>query len=490
MKLKNSIFLFFLLIVSCQLINLEQLELTSFPASKDGIISLDDPIWVEFNVPLNRASAENAFHITSYKGNQQGDFSWQENRLTFIPQPQWGAGRRYILSFQGQVESTDGRSFRADLQLPFYASTNNFPPELIREQSTGDGEIIGTADPLNFTFTKAIEQESFAKAFSLSPSTDFDILWINDSQVTISPQVQWNNFSNYTWSIKDTLIDTESIAIIQEQNGNFIVQEDDILPVIDSNFITAAITDWLTLFPDIDEYDIEFSRNLDNIQYKDSIKFRFSEPVVPSSVQEAIKITPSVEHSIQRLEDDESEFFVFIPTSGFVQGQLYHLLVERDVEDLSGNKMLTDYDWGWFTPAIDEVEVASIEVYSSDGIELTITDFNQVQSLPAYDSFKFAIYFDTSEFFGFQDPEEKAAVTDNISCSQFFPSSASLTTYDVTWVGDDTLQIGYSGFNISMDGKTYYYKLLLKGGASGIRNKYGSFLTEDIIIYFTIVSGG
>jgi len=470
------------IICSCELINLEQIEYSTYPGSKDAVVGesdLQEAIWIEFSITPNKTSAEDLFSVTSHGLTQDGDFSWQGNRLIFTPVPEWKLARRYVFSFDGELMVEDGRSFDIRCTVPFYGGEISVLPQLMFF-TPEDGATVAVDNALVLTFSEAMDQQSFEEEFSLSPNTDFDITWdVPGTIATITPQDQWNNLTQYNWYITDELTNTQGVAVVESYSGSFITQADSIAPGIQS--ITAAEPNWATFFPDRAPPD------LNNLYYKDVIKIIFDEPVKYTTVQSAFSIQPNVVGFVHEIVNGPDTYYVFLPEEGYVMDQLYHLTIANTVEDLAGNKMLQKREEWFKAGGIDPIEITDI-VLVADGI--SITDFNSYDPIsfnlePLEDRYLFKINFDPSAFSGFPEsyPAVQNAVAQAITCSQIAPTTSGLTVYSISWPNEYTLDIGFIGFKESTATKPYRYKLLIPGGATGIVNQDGSRLTEDIFIY-------
>jgi hypothetical protein len=489
LKWKNSFFLLIAIwqLFCCDIINLEQIQYSTFPAEREAIVGETDlrqPIWIEFSITPNKTSAEDLFLVTSTTGNQNGDFSWQGNRLYFTPVPQWQKARRYVFSFNGELQAEDGRSFDIRCTVPFYAGEKGNLPELMGV-TPQNGETVDVGTALILTFSQPIDQESFIDEFSLAPNTDYERVWDpTGTIVIITPEDQWNNLTQYNWHISDKLESTDGVKVVQSYSGSFLTQVDDTAPLIQS--ITAAAPDWITPFPDRAPPD------LNNLCYKDAIKIAFSEPGIAfcepvnyQTVQGAFHIEPSVVGFIHEIIDGADTYYVFLPEEGYVMDQLYHLTIDNTVEDLAGNKMLQNEE-RWFKPGGIKPIVISDIVLVADS--KTITTFNSpvpisINVVPAEGRYVFQIHFDPAAFSGFTDPDVQSAVAQAISCTQIAPTTFGLSIYSINWPNDHTLDIGFKGFLESTATKIYRYKIVIPGGATGIVNENGSRLTEDIFIY-------
>ena len=84
------------------------------------------------------------------------------------------------------------------------------------------------------------------------------------------------------------------------------------------------------------------------------------------------------------------------------------------------------------------------------------------------------------------DEQFKDTAYKMISVSSYFPSSAaSPSILHALWISDSQLEILYKGFTKSTLNKNYYV-LKLTGGNKNILSTEGSFLKDDICVYFIV----
>jgi len=193
----------------------------------------------------------------------------------------------------------------------------------------------------------------------------------------------------------------------------------------------------------------------------------------------AFTSTPTIKGTLLRVG---SGLYALIPEARFVMGQRYTLRIAETVEDLSGNKLASPYERS-FTPDIPIQIVQSImAVYASTEDEWTI--FNTLDAKPvsidATEALRLVIRF-TEPFCA----ESGAKLVSTIVLDGYFPDSlGDPSLVSALWTGGLTLSLSYSGLLKSSSEVGRYYKLILPGGAPSSDNGSGSFLKEDVWLYF------
>jgi hypothetical protein len=453
------------LLGACGLFSFEQLRVTTFPSERNQVISPTDTIFLDFSIPPDRAGAESLLRITSDKGTQNGDLAWAGNRLTFTPVPPLPLNVRHVLSFSGELDTTDGRSFAVAIEVPFFVGSAAQPPSLTDHQPA-DGATAGVSTPLALTFSDPMDADSFQQGFTLDPSTDFQVTWSADQKVaTISPRDRWSSLALYTWEVRDTVRATSGARLGLSHSGSFLVQEDGAAPaVVDTQ--PAIFQGDVFSFP---------GGTLNDLRARDCIYIRFSEAVSLDKLQDAFSLDPSIRgHFLQAGPND----FAFVPEENYQMGATHHLVISTGLEDLAGNAMAADYH-EWFLPSIPVLEVQSITPFGQQAITTFNTSDPVAVTVAPGGELKFTIEF-SADF----DPESMASVPFLIACENYFPDSfVQPELRQAAWPNPNTLEVIFTGLATAVPPAHCYYRLTLPGGLNGIANADGSYLKENVWVF-------
>ena len=316
-----------LLISSCSLISLDQLNVTSYPAGRNQVIGRDERITLAFSIPPDRVDAEALARILTPGGPAQVDHIWEGDLLVLVPAPALPMGERLVLSLSGDLAMEDGREFSVSVEVPFFVGTSGPRPRLLACQPA-DGAAAGTRTALVLSFNRPMDGSSFADGFTLNPDTDVDTEWSPDySTVTMTPSRQWENLTLYTWQVDASVTDRTGVGLGVPSSGCFFTQIDAVPPSV------------LSLRPAAANPDGTFTvveQPLDgNIRVRDCILLSFSEDVTMESLQRAFRLDPSVGGSFTR---EQAGDFYFVPARPWAMATRYHLVVSTDVQDLSGQR--------------------------------------------------------------------------------------------------------------------------------------------------------
>lgn len=457
-----------LLLCGCALISFERLTVTVWPSEREVVLPAGASPWVQFPDSPDRASVQRLFTLSSADGQATGDFRWEGRRMYFVPAPALRPGVRYVLSYRGRVTLENGQAFDSDEEVPFYISHKGPGPSLV-SSDPADGGICAVDRPLVLRFSMPVDLNSFSREFDLQPSAETTVSWDASGRfVTVTPKANWANLTTYSWKTGKDLAAPDGTPLGIECSGRFRVQEDSTAPTV----VSVAPGLHSTLEPT--------GNDLDRTGADDVLLFTFSEDVQAESLSSALTSTPTIKGALVKVR---AGVFALIPDSCLAMEQWYTIRIASTVEDLSGNKMAQPSEWS-FKPDIPLQAVQSIKaVYSSAVDEWTA--FNTLDakfvSVDATSSLSLVITFAQ----GFST-ESGARYAAGVVLDGYFPSSLpDPSLVSAMWTGTgQTLCLVYTGLQKSTMDVGKYYRLTLPGGAASSDNGSGSFLKEDVWLYF------
>lgn len=457
-----------LLLCGCGLITFDRLTVTVWPNEREAVLPAAASPWVEFPSAPDRPSVQRLFTLSSPDGQVSGDFRWNDRRMYFEPAPALRPGVRYVLAFRGRVTLENGQAFDADEEVPFYVGHPGPGPALV-SSDPADGGTVDIGRPLTLSFSMPIDANSFAREFDVQPSTATLVTWdLSGRVVMIAPRDAWTNLATYSWKTGRDMAAPDGTPIGIEYAGRFRVQADSTAPTVVS--IVPGIR--ATLSPT--------GNDLDHAGADDALLFTFSEDVRTDSLSSAFTATPAIKGTLLRVS---AGVYALIPDVRLVMGQQYTLRIAATVEDLSGNKLAFPYERS-FTPDIPIQTVLSVTaVYASTEDEWSV--FNTLDAKPISIDVTGVLHL----VIRFAEPfsvESGAKLVSAIVLDGFFPGSANdPSLVSAVWTGGLTLSLVYAGLQKGGSEGGNYYKLTLPGGAVSSDNGSGSFLKEDVWLYFT-----
>ncbi len=455
------------LLCTCSLISFDRLTVTVWPRDRDAIIEAGASPWVEFPDPPDRLSVQRLFSLSGPDGQLSGDFRWEGLRMCFDAVPQLRPGVRHVLTFRGRVTLENGQSFDTNEEVPFYVRHSGPGPALLSAEPS-DGGIAGITQPLVLRFSARIDPNSFARELDLQPSTETVVTWdLSDLTASVSPKDAWANLTTYSWKIGKDLAGFDGTPTGFEYSGRFRVQQDSTAPAV------------LSVVPAVPGVFTPTGNDLDHTGANDALLITYSEDIRQETLSSAFSLTPATRGAWFRVG---SGAFAFVPESRWVMAQLYTLQISATVEDLAGNKQTFPFE-RTFTPNIPLQDVQSITaVYAAREDEWTA--FNSIDAkqivVDADGILRLVIRF-AQPF----SAEAGAKLVSAIVFDSWFPSSlADPSLMSAFWTGGTTLSLVYTGLQKSEPEIGKYYKLILPGGSASSDNGSGSFLKEDVWLYF------
>jgi len=252
-----------------------------------------------------------------------------------------------------------------------------------------------------------------------------------------------------------------------EYTGRFRVQEDSTSPAV------------ICVAPAMRDTFVQLSSDLNDAGADDVLLFNFSEDIRLDSLSSALTVTPAIKGTLLRVSPG---LYALIPDARLVMGQSYTLRIAPTVEDLSGNRLAFPYERR-FTPDIPMQEVLSIKaVYPSSEDEWSV--FNALDAKPISVDVTGMLHL-VIQFAQPFSVGSGARLVSAVTMHGFFPGSAAdPSLVSAIWTDGLTLSLVYAGLEKGASEAGNYYKLTIPGGAASSDNGSGSFLKEDVWLYF------
>jgi hypothetical protein len=464
---RTSAALLVMIMCGCSLISFDRLTVRIWPRHRDAVLPIGASPWVEFPTGPDRPSTQRLLTLSAPEGPVTGDFRWSGRRMYFDPAPALRPGVRYVLVFRGRVTLENGDAFDADEEVPFYVGHLGPGPSLLGADPP-DGTIAGIDRPLVLCFSSRIDSNSFAREFDLQPSCETMVTWDPAGLVvTVTPKDAWQNLATYFWKIGTNLCAPDGTPTGLECSGRFRVQEDDVPPSVAS--VQPAVHD---------NFD-PISLPLSGIKADDAILITFSEDIRAESLSSAFTLAPTTRGTILRIGPG---VFVFSPESRLLMDRRYTLRIAQTVEDLAGNHLASPYEVS-FVPDIPIQSIASITAVYPTGDDVW-TVFNMLEAkeitVDVEGTLRLVLRF--AQAFA---TESRAKLVSALLMAGYFPSSVQdPSLVSASWADGLTLSLVYAGLQKSDPGVGKYYKLTVTGGPAASDNGSGSFLKDDVWLYF------
>ncbi|MDR2470891.1 MAG: hypothetical protein LBD09_02120, partial [Treponema sp.] len=162
-------------------INLKPVGFSLLPAADNTVLDSETAVLrIGFDTDMDKPETQKALSVSCAGGGVRGDLAWRGNELCFTPLAPWLPGVRYVLNLSGTIYALDGREERVSRHVSFYVLTREGAPWGL-SFTPRDGASVGVDSAggafVSIVFSRAMDRESAAGAFSLEGISDREIRW-------------------------------------------------------------------------------------------------------------------------------------------------------------------------------------------------------------------------------------------------------------------------------------------------------------------------
>jgi len=424
--------------------------------------------------------------------------------LVYTPSKFWTKGLNYTVTLENTAFDL-GRNKLLKKHISFFyvGSDSNYPYILPAtnnpyDQTKNPNFILYFSTPMDITsiqnsltITPGFSYRTYLNQVIESGYPSLTVLHL-DSLETL------NTLNSYTLKISSSAKSTDGLPMQRDYIYNFAITSDIVKPQIlsinygDFDVATFNITNQnaFTYVPN--------SAGPDNlISKKNAIIFNFSEAMDKQSAESSFKINPSVTGQIYW----NANSMVFYPETGYTQDILYKFYLDINTKDIIGNKLdskTNEYNFSLLTqpPTVTTVtinpgilgkskivgDLSDIYLYNDTitGVGFQVIDLSTIFS----GSIKTSIAFNN---FTNIDP---ISLYSNVRITRVFGSGSGdpiLSSFTIN--PPNKYEITYSNFECNETTPNYMfniYKLEIKGGTDGIKDKDGNYMKKSVILYFQV----
>ncbi|MBN2617088.1 MAG: hypothetical protein JXR64_02110 [Spirochaetales bacterium] len=447
------------LLLSCSIVELEELLVTSNIDVYDYMLPQSEDIFIEFSLDVDKDSTQKMFSITKYLTNEviEVDYKWESNtKLVIIPVIKLDQGARYKISGIGNITLKNGNEHKVNFLESFYFIEKVEEKLEITQFSPQTNSSIDVYKNLEFNFNIPADPKEFESEFSISPALDVDFNWSNDyCYLSITPKTKWDIYTLYKWKYL-------------EDKGNFLTQSNLIKPVVEE----------LSWGKFINNEFQSYSQNLNGLEYNSALKIKFNNPIDEKSFLSSFSIEPTIDGEFLQYS---SSTWIFNPSEFWEQKQEYKLIISKELQDIYGNYILEDYST-YFNPVITPISIKKIGINNNIDPGIVITDFAEtmpkkvlIGNPPGSDLY-ITIELEST---GILETNYKEILLSSISLNGDFPKTTIPQLTLVNWISKTKLLLHYegllSGGSNPWDSQTYLLNI-----------QKGDFIDEEYnIIFYT-----
>lgn len=238
-----------------------------------GVVTTLTSIDVEFSKAVRHPTAEAAFSMTEMTSGSPavvGTFHWQGLKMIFTPSAKLPLSTKFHVRVASGVQDLAGnvQSGSADL----YVTTVGAPT--VVSVSPADGaSSVDVGSSILITFDRLMDTQKVIAGLTLQPDITYQASW-NGTILTLSPTRPMAYGTTYTVRIGDPAVDTDGTKL-----PPFVAS----FKTVDAGLRVASLVP---------------APNSAGVSIYSQIAVMFAEPIDPSSIAGAIKLTPPVSGSI------------------------------------------------------------------------------------------------------------------------------------------------------------------------------------------------
>ncbi|MBI5207493.1 MAG: Ig-like domain-containing protein [Candidatus Firestonebacteria bacterium] len=313
----------------------EVIDINPWNEAKD--VPLNTKITVTFSEIINISTLNSStFYLN---GNIKAEIKYTGKTAVLYPQTELSLNTTYIVTITDKVKDLAGNTIKNNYTWQFTTGTINdyTPPKITNITPMNNAEDVPINTKITVTFSEPIDATTINQATLYSEDINGTVTY-NGTVATFTPSEDLSYNRIYKIIINKNIKD---IA------GNKL--ESDYV----WSFKTGDIPD--TTSPKIIE--VNPKNGSENIQLNTSITAAFSEPIDISAINSSTfyisgGITGKITYSGITL--------AFIPSTNLSSDTVYSLIITKDVKDLAGNALESDYIWSFKTGSITDITLPEI----------------------------------------------------------------------------------------------------------------------------------
>jgi uncharacterized protein YfaS (alpha-2-macroglobulin family) len=236
---------------------------------------------------------------------------------------------------------------------------DNVAPVVI-QRTPEPGEELGTDEPIQLVFDRAMDKGSVEKALLVGPDVSGSVEWVDDRTVNFKPKRELERDTEYLV----TLGSEAKAADGNQLDGTYRFR-----------FRTVGFLEVAQVIPAPDTEDVEAASTITVI---------FNRPVVPlmavsdpdyAGLPQPLTIDPPVAGQGEWLN---TSIYIFTPDGPLAGGTTYAATITAGLEDTTGGVLSEDYEWTFSTQPPQVVWVSPPEDEQLVGVDTAVqVTFNQ-----------------------------------------------------------------------------------------------------------------
>jgi len=449
-------------------------------------VAADFPVVVKFSKRMDTAKTNDAFTLSSSSGRCPGAFTWDSGGRVMVFRPFSGLSdsSMYTIMITAGAEDEEGNDLAEQHVSVFYVNKDIVPPSVISftpaNGSIGIPPHLDPLDPnpnhhLRIIFSEAMDLDTLHGGISISPTVQGLFSWDRtQSIIGFQPSYDLAYGATYTVRIGESIKDVNGNGLSEAVSYSFTVGDDFEKPYIEQLRSHDADGN-----PSLTWNE---SANPNLLVEKDGpIEIIFNERVSIGTLSGAISLSPHCEYYISTNDPTDSfttAKIIFI--NPMKSEEHYTLRISPGITDLQNNSLARDYVYHFYTNGPHSIAPRIVLITCPDYPTAPGWPFGEIVPLtiepPSYHE-GIAI--------GFSAAMEPTSI--DISISREVGSGGPAYIVNPDWpspqAGDSWRRFTRFSFDIHNAAAGNIYKITIKGGGNGIRDRYGNYMKEDFVQY-------
>ncbi|MBE6355022.1 Ig-like domain-containing protein [Treponema sp.] len=256
-------------------------------------------ITIKFSSKPNPTSVHKSFNLKEDKDSINGVFEFNNNAVYYYPDNGIKNNYDYELSISTSCETDTGISIANTFIWNFSTRTETTPPYITNISPSDEQEISNTLQSIRIDFSETIDESSFEKAFSITPSIEYILEYSEDKNwVKIIPLEEFSKNKDYKIKISTDLMDQSRNKMLNDFNSIFSLQKDYLPPQITSYIYN--LNDFRT--------DIASQNTIDSLPTDSILRLNFSKPMNFTSINSMVSFNQNISYTIKK-DELESKWF-------------------------------------------------------------------------------------------------------------------------------------------------------------------------------------
>lgn len=437
-----------------------------YPSHNQYNVPNNSIVWVSFNEPMDRVTVEKAFSIQS-DGEYSGYFQWiNDQRVQYVFTQPLTTGKRYTVNITKSAQDKTGNKLIADLLYSFYINQATLTkPNISQTFPLNLSEGMAKDINISITFNKSMNYQSVQNNFSTSPSINGTFSWnANYTVMQYLPVSDLDAVTRYYVTLNKECQDTEGNQMGSDHKFNFLTGDTYTQPSVIGTYTWGNMVYWTN-------YQQKLNKDIE-------IAVQFSKTMSHPDTESAFSLNPSV-NGYFTWSTIPTETLIFHPTENLQINQTYQLLVSESAKDPDNHTLASPYELHFVINGSNSQFLQITDIRDNENNSLSFINDNTVQ-LNQTETNTFTVYFNLTAPNQIDVPVfENSHV--NISRHSGQGDDSKLgAVYSIRYNGDFTrayIRLGDLSTN-------NFYLFTIDGSDSGILDKYGNYMENDVEIFF------